>query len=482
MSAGVQVFFAETVQARLFAGIAGACPLRGKLSLISGFIDGAIYQMVRRIGAALLWPLALAFLFVGFNKNDPYLTVLRGTGNVAVAAIGIFVAIMLIRRAYWSGAARKALVLLWCLVPLSILAAHLGFEWRKHDVLHTDASTVHKLGRHFVVGYSSFEEVATLAEKGLIAGVYVTRHNLRGRSAEALKSEISALQALRRAAGLPPLIVAADQEGGIVSHLAPVLTELPSLATLANLPTDLRDRMAEEYGRIHGRELATLGVNVNFAPVLDLRPQLKLTRFDFHTLIGWRAISGDPAKVADVALPYIRGLETSGVGATVKHFPGLGRVRGDTHHFTADLETPLDELETSDWRPFKQALAGSRAMLMVGHVRLTAVDPDRAASHSKKVIDGILRRQWNYQGVIITDDLVMGAIYQNDVCTAVVEALNAGVDLLLVAYDGAQFYRVFACASAAERHAKFDPAMLGESEARLKRLPPGGREVGSGAE
>jgi beta-N-acetylhexosaminidase len=438
--------------------------------------------MVKRIGAALLWPLALAFLFIGFNKNDPYLISLRGAGNVAVAAVGIAVAIVLMWRGYGSSAAKKILVLLWCLVPLSMLTAHLRFEWRKQDVLHTETSTAHKLGQHFVVGYSSFDEVAALAEKGLVAGVYVTRHNLKGRSAEALKSEIAALQALRRAAGLPPLIVAADQEGGIVSHLAPVLTELPGLATLADLPADLRDRMAEEYGRTHGRELATLGVNVNFAPVLDLRPQARLTRFDFNTLIGRRAISGDPAKVTDVALPYIRGLEISGVGATVKHFPGLGRVRGDTHHFSADLETPIDELESSDWQPFRRALAGSRAMLMVGHVRLTAADPERAASHSKKVIDGIIRKRWNYQGVIITDDLVMGAIYQHDVCTAVVEAINAGVDLLLVAFDGAQFYRIFACASAAGGQAKLDSTMLGASEARLSRLPRGGREVGSGAE
>jgi beta-N-acetylhexosaminidase len=438
--------------------------------------------MVKHIGAVLLWPLALAFLFIGFNKNDPYLISLRGAGNVAVAVVGIAVAIVLVWRGYWSGAAKKILVLLWCVAPVSVFAAHLRFEWRKHDVLHTETSTAQQLGRHFVVGYSSFDEVAALAEKGLIAGIYVTRHNLRGRSAEALKSEIAALQALRRAAGLPPLIAAADQEGGIVSHLAPVLTELPGLATLADLPADLRDRMAEEYGRIHGRELATLGVNVNFAPVLDLRPQARLTRFDFNTLIGRRAISGDPDKVTGVALPYIRGLEISGVGATVKHFPGLGRVRGDTHHFSADLETPIDELESSDWQPFRRALAGSRAMLMVGHVRLTAADPDRAASHSKKVIDGIIRKRWNYQGVIITDDLVMGAIYQHDICTAVVEAINAGVDLLLVAFDGAQFYRIFACASAAVGQAKLDTTMLGASEARLSRLPWGGREVGSGAE
>lgn len=437
--------------------------------------------MVKRIGAALLWPLALALLFIGFNKNDPYLISLRGTGNIVVAVIGIAVASALIWRGHWRRAVTRILILLWCMVPLSLLSAHLRFEWRKHDVLHAETSTAQRLGRHFVVGYSSFPEVAVLAGKGLIAGVYVSRRNLRGRSAEALKAEISALQSLRRIANLPPLIVTADQEGGIVSHLAPVLTELPSLATLADLPADLRDRMAEEYGRIHGRELSALGVNLNFAPVLDLRPKVRLTRLDFHTLIGRRAISGDPAKVADVALPYIRGLEAFGVGATVKHFPGLGRVHGDTHHFSADLATPIEELEMSDWHPFKQALASSRAALMLGHVKLTAADPDRAASHSKKVIDGIIRKQWNYDGVIITDDLVMGAIYQNDVCTAVVEALNAGVDLLLVAYDGAQFYRVFACAIAGQT--RLDPAMLSASEGRLNRsLPRDSKQVSNRAE
>jgi beta-N-acetylhexosaminidase len=88
------------------------------------------------------------------------------------------------------------------------------------------------------------------------------------------------------------------------------------------------------------------------------------------------------------------------------------------------------------------------------------------------VVDGIIRKQWNYQGVVMTDDLVMGAIYQNNVCTAVVEALNAGVDLLLVAFDGAQFYRIFTCATAASAEGKLDAATLLESEVRLRGAFP----------
>lgn len=101
--------------------------------------------------------------------------------------------------------------------------------------------------------------------------------------------------------------------------------------------------------------------------------------------------------------------------------------------------------------------------------RQSGYDPDRAASHSKRVVEGIIRQKWGYQGVVMTDDLAMGAIYQNDVCKAVVEAINAGVDLLLVAYDGAEFYRIFTCAVDGARQGKLDAAR--ERSAAGKRLP-----------
>jgi beta-N-acetylhexosaminidase len=431
--------------------------------------------MIRSPGAPSIWLFGSAFLFVGVNINEPYLISLRGWGAAALLISSIVVLIFLIMRGYWRGRciARRLLILLWCLPSLSMLYAHTLFEVRKRNVLQTDAVSARTLGQHFVVGYSSLDEVAPLAEKGLIAGVYIARHNIAGRTAEALKSEIAELQERRRIAGLPPLIVAADQEGGIVSHLSPPLTAVPALSTLADLPPNIRAKRAEDVGRIHGKELAELGVNHDFAPVLDLRPETSRNRFDFNTLTNQRAISGDPAAVADIALAYMRGLDAFDVGATVKHFPGLGRVRTDTHHFSADLDAPLAVLEASDWRPFRDVLAGSKAQLMIGHVTLTAVDPDRPASHSKRVISGIIRQKWNYQGVIVTDDLVMGAIYNHDICTAVVEALNASVDLLLVAFDGSQFYRIFACASGAFSQGRLDLATLRDSETRLQRaLPP----------
>jgi len=417
----------------------------------------------------LLFVVAVVAALAAANINDPYLTRMRGTGNLLLVAGSIAVVVLLAWRGVWRHRAGCILLVLWCLPPVLMAGAGAVFDHGRGEVLRSSAFEARQLGPHFVVGYSSYDEVAVLARRGLIGGIYLTGHNVRGRSADQLRAEIDALQALRRDAGLPPLTVAADQEGGVVNHLAPLAGKRPSLASLADLEPEQRQIQAEEFGREQGRELAALGVTLNLAPVLDLKPDTAPSRYDFHTRIGTRAIASDPEIVAGIGRAYVHGLEEAGVGAVVKHFPGIGRVRTDTHHFSADLDLPLAELEDSDWRPFRDVLATSRARLMVGHVRLTAVDPTHAVSHSKAVVQGILRGQWNYQGIVITDDMVMGAVYHYGVCTAVVEALNAGVDQLLVAYDGAQFYRIFGCALNGLRQDRIDTVMLEQSKARLKR-------------
>jgi hypothetical protein len=210
--------------------------------------------MIRSLGTISIWLFGLVFLFAGVNINEPYLISLRGWGAVALFISSVVVLIFIIKRGSWNGRgiAGRLLILLWCLPSLSMLYADILFEVRKRNVLQTDVVRARTLGRHFVVGYSSLDEVVPLAEKGLIAGVYVARHNIAGRTAEALKSEIAELQERRRIAGLPPLIVAADQEGGIVSHLSPPLTAIPSLSTLADLAPDIRAKKAEDFGHTHG--------------------------------------------------------------------------------------------------------------------------------------------------------------------------------------------------------------------------------------
>ncbi|WP_315764200.1 MULTISPECIES: glycoside hydrolase family 3 N-terminal domain-containing protein [unclassified Bradyrhizobium] len=427
--------------------------------------------MIKRLRIVALWPLALLLVVIAANSNEPYLVHLRGAGQVVLLVVSAGVPILLLRCGAWreGRVASRILLLLWCMPLIAFVAAQTSFAWRKYEVLTSDAAVARLLGAHFVVGYAAPEEAAVLAERGLIGGVYVTRHNASGRTAAELKAEIAALQARRAGAGLPRLIVTADQEGGIVAHLSPPLPHEDALSSLADLAPERRRREAEAVGRRQGAALADVGVTLNLAPVLDLRPDRQHIRFDFNTLIGQRAIASDPAVVSEIATSYIHGLAASGVGAAVKHFPGLGRVTADTHQFAAQLQTPVAELAASDWRPFREVLKETQAVLMVGHVKLEALDPKRPASHSKAVLDGLIRQSWNYNGIIITDDLVMGAIYGGDVCKAVVEALNGGADLLLVAYDGAQFYRIFGCARRALEQGQLDFAALARSEERLRR-------------
>jgi len=131
-------------------------------------------QFPRRIGLILLWLAAPLVAFGAANKNDPYLLVLRGAGNIALVVLSTMIVIVLLRRGRWRSMTGKLLIILSCLPPVLMSAAHLKFELRKHEVLAASIAEARQLGPHFMVGYSSFPEVARLAEQGLIGGVYVT--------------------------------------------------------------------------------------------------------------------------------------------------------------------------------------------------------------------------------------------------------------------------------------------------------------------
>ena len=177
-SARVQDFYAVSVQSRLSARAGGTSLIRAMLSFAALQAPFAPMQILRRLGLILFWLAGFASVFAAANKNDPYLISLRGAPNIVLASASIIAVVVLVRRGYWKrGLGGRLLILLWCLPSLSMLAAHASFEVRKQNVLQTDVAQVRSLGLHFIVGYSSFPEVAVLAEKGLISGVYITRHN-----------------------------------------------------------------------------------------------------------------------------------------------------------------------------------------------------------------------------------------------------------------------------------------------------------------
>ncbi len=293
---------------------------------------------------------------------------------------------------------------------------------------------------------------------------------MRGKSIAEVRQEIQSFQSERQKQGLPSLWIATDQEGGTVSRLSPPLTRLPALSEIVERypEIDRRQQAVREYAGTQGRELAEIGVNLNFAPVVDLNYQV-INPKDHFTRIFQRAISGDPVVVAQVAAWYCAALEGAGVECTLKHFPGLGRVFEDTHMDHANLATSVEELTNTDWAPFRMVMGQSRAFIMLGHVRLTAIDSDRPVSMSPSVIAGMLRGEWNYDGVLITDNFTMLAVYRSaaGMDNGSIDALNGGVDLILVSYDPDQYYRIMYALLKADHEGKLDREALHKSDQRL---------------
>ncbi|MDR3212453.1 MAG: hypothetical protein LBT71_00825 [Azoarcus sp.] len=354
-----------------------------------------------------------------------------------------------------------------CLLLLGLTVGQEGwFRWQQFRVRQGDVSMV-CIGRHFVVGFRDFDEVKPLAERGLIGGIYITARNVRGESVQSLRRRIDELQAARARAGLPPLFVMADQEGGEVSHLSPLIEPLPALADLLAGGEENLEARARAQGERQGHALATLGINMNLAPVLDLKSDVKEDWLNLHTKISRRAIAADPQIVARVASAYSEGLIASGIQPTVKHFPGLGRVRGDTHLVKASLETdPV--ARAADWLPFREVTARTDAAMMLAHVRLPDIDPRAPASLSRPLVQGILREGWNYQGILMTDDLNMMAVYADGIGRAAAAAVDAGVDLVLVSYDHDQYYRALYAAAGAWRNGGIDAGREAGSGKRLE--------------
>lgn len=405
--------------------------------------------------------------------KDPHLLPMRPYETPMLILVALICLIFTLQRVRTNTWLQAPFLLAWLAVLGIVSYKEYEFRNQKQNVLSATADHAKRLsaiGEHLIVGYDKVENIRELARRGFIAGLFVTRRNTEGKNFEDLRTELADLQILRRQAKLPPLIIAGDQEGGAVSKLSPPLPSQPALATLLTL--GLSDAQVEsratKYGVEQAKALAALGININFSPVIDLKPTNASEALDFHTRIAERAIASDARTVAKVALAYSHGLLTQGVLPTVKHFPGLGSVTEDTHHFSARLKLSQDELNERDWYPFRQILSLSPALLMVGHVIVDAVDTELPASLSRKVITGIVRQNWKHNGVLISDDMTMAAVYKLGLCQSSIRSLNAGMDLLLLAYDWEKVYPTLDCLQSAQKSGQL--IELEASRLRLTRL------------
>ena len=409
-------------------------------------------SMGLRVFPLLLLVMALALVS---QLDDPAFTSVRTWVAAVLGVLGLGMALLYIREGRGQ---RAAFGTIWRVVAWLVVAGLAGYvlyapHAARNAILQAaerEPARMAALGEHLVIGYSDPGEVRELARRGLIGGVFVTHHNIVGKTSAQLRAELDGFQEARRHAALPPLLIATDQEGGAVSRLSPLVPRQPPLASLADAPD--AEQRAADYGRQQGRALSELGINVNFSPVVDLKPNHPPAQSDQHTRIVERAIATDPATVSRVALAYSWALASQGVMPTLKHFPGLGGVEGDTHRHGAHLTTPLARLAARDWQPFRAVLERTPAMLMVGHATLDAIDPGTPASLSRAVLTGLLRERWHYQGILISDDLSMAAVYDLGLCRASLKALDAGQDLLLISYDWRKYYRVMHCLHQADHN------------------------------
>jgi beta-N-acetylhexosaminidase len=263
----------------------------------------------------------------------------------------------------------------------------------------------------------------TLLKAGWIGGVILFSQNIETK--KQLKQYIAQLQNNAPT----PLFVALDQEGGAVRRLkeAQGFQRLPSLAALGQTKSP---DLAYRFGILSGRQLREVGANLNLAPVVDLDHGVGDTIIAKYR----RSLGSDPAMVANLARQIVRGMRAENIIATAKHFPSETASSSNPHRQMAVADVPLQELEARDMAPYRALIADHNLdAVMLSHVIYKNVDPYFPASLSSEMIQTLLRRQLGYQGLVISDDLRMDAIKQYyPLNVSVVQAVNAGVDVLLV--------------------------------------------------
>jgi beta-N-acetylhexosaminidase len=225
----------------------------------------------------------------------------------------------------------------------------------------------------------------------------------------------------------PGVLVCMDQEGGRVKRLRGEFTDVPSARALgrANDP-----KLGYEIGKILARELRAVNADWDLAPVLDVDTNPK------NPVIADRSLGSDPTRVATLGAEIVRGLQDNGVAACGKHFPGHGDTWQDSHKVLPSLDHGMDRLNRVELPPFKAAIDAGVATIMTSHILFKQIDPTLPATMSEPILQGILRKQLGFNGLIVSDDLEMKAIADNyGIDQVIIRGANAGIDLFFICHD-----------------------------------------------
>lgn len=295
------------------------------------------------------------------------------------------------------------------------------------------------IGQKLMLAFEGFEAPIRILETlkcREVGGFTLFRHwNVESPAQVGALTE--SLQAAAAEAGRAPLLIAADQEGGQFVALGEETTRFPgNMALGATRDLDL----ARRVGYAQGRELAAMGVNVNYGPVCDVNTN------PHNPSVGARAFGDDPTLVADLAAALIAGLQAVGVAATAKHFPGNGDSGVDPHYGVPVLPHGRERLEQVEFPPFQAAIRAGARLMMTAHVGVPALTSDETlpATLSRTLMHDLLREEMGFRGVLISDAFNMKAISQGagQLVDAIV-AVRAGVDLLLLPADAEVQERIY---------------------------------------
>ncbi|MEO1038734.1 MAG: glycoside hydrolase family 3 protein [Pseudomonadota bacterium] len=319
------------------------------------------------------------------------------------------------------------------------------------------------IGRHFIVGLRPGpvlgDEDRDLLRRLKPAGVILYKANFdHDADYEGWTERLKALLSdVFDATGDDGILVGIDHEGGRVCRTPPPMTRFSYPARWAET--------AGEVGRAMGRELASIGVNLNFAPLLDIASNPD------NPVIGERAFSSDPQTVAEHAIAFMRAQEGEGVLACGKHFPGHGDTRADSHYELPVLDIDAAGLAARELIPFRTAIEAGLGCIMTSHILFPQIDASVPATLSRPIINGLLREALGFDGLVMTDDLNMHAMdrYLDDP-DAARACLNSGTDMLMVCSHLNDNRRalIFADAIGEARRAGAVPdALIEASQARI---------------
>ncbi len=283
-----------------------------------------------------------------------------------------------------------------------------------------------RAGQRLMVGFDGIVLDDTLRyyiDHIKVGGIILFSRNIE--SPDQIERLCSKAQQYALKCGQPPLFIGIDQEGGVVARLKSPFTEFDGN------PHMVAEEDAAHFAVTTARELNQIGVNMNMAPVLDVLPD------NGDSVMKDRAFGSRPEHVARMGKTVIDLFQENRIMAVAKHFPGIGRTVLDSHFELPDLDTERKDLNNRDIVPFQSAIDTQVAGIMLSHIRYLSLDPDWPASLSPVIANEILRQELGYQGLVLTDDLDMGAIAKHyDLQQIVHQCLDAAVDILLICHPG----------------------------------------------